>query len=184
MAVIALASWAVRLGFLADLLSKPVMVGYMAGVGVTMAVSQLPALTGVDSTHRETMARLFDFAGNLGDLRFPGLVVYRYDAPLCFANAENFRARVMAAVEAEVEPVEWVLLNMEANVEVDLTAIDMLEELRSELERRGVTLAMARVKQDLLVFLRRGGLADRIGSDHLFPTLPAAVDAFEGRSRR
>ena len=52
----------------------------------------------------------------------PGLVVYRYDAPLCFANAEDFRRRAMAAVESDHAPVEWFVLNAEANVEVDLTA--------------------------------------------------------------
>ena len=52
----------------------------------------------------------------------PGLVVYRYDAPLCFANAEDFRERALAAVEESPTPVEWFVLNSEANVEVDLTA--------------------------------------------------------------
>ena len=59
----------------------------------------------------------------------PGLVVYRYDAPLCFANAEDFRRRAMAAVESDYAPVEWFVLNAEANVEVDLTALDALDKL-------------------------------------------------------
>ncbi len=111
----------------------------------------------------------------------PGLVVYRYDAPLCFANAEDFRARVLAAVEAEETPVEWVVLNMEANVEIDLTATDMLEELRTELVSRGIVLALARVKQDLAIYLERAGLIERIGEDHVFPTLPTAVEGFRNR---
>ena len=41
----------------------------------------------------------------------PGLVVYRYDAPLCFANAEDFRERALAAVEESPTPVEWFVLN-------------------------------------------------------------------------
>ena len=49
----------------------------------------------------------------------PGLLVYRYDAPLCFANAENFRSRALAAVDAGPEPPRWFLLNAEANVEID-----------------------------------------------------------------
>jgi SulP family sulfate permease len=114
----------------------------------------------------------------------PQLVVYRYDAPLCFANAEDFRTNVLAAVEEQAAPVEWVVLNMEANVEVDLTAVDMLEELREQLEERGTVMALARVKRDLAAYLERVGLIERIGADHVFPTLPTAVDAFHARGER
>ena len=70
------------------------------------------------------------------------------------------------------------MLNAESNVEVDLTALDALEELRADLERRGVVFAMARVKQDLLVALQAAGLVDRVGADRIYPTLPTAVDAY------
>jgi MFS superfamily sulfate permease-like transporter len=109
-------------------------------------------------------------------------MVYRYDAPLCFANAEDLRARVLASLASETDPVEWVLLNMEAKVEIDLTALDMLEDLRVELASRNIVLAFAQVKRDLAVYLERTGLSDRVGSDHIFFTLPTAVDAFERRS--
>jgi sulfate permease, SulP family len=112
----------------------------------------------------------------------PGLVVYRYDSPLFFANAEDFRTRALAAVDDAPAPVEWFLLNAESNVEVDLTALDAVEELRAELDRRGIVFAMARVKQDLLLALEAAGLADRVGAERIFPTLPTAVQAFEARS--
>jgi MFS superfamily sulfate permease-like transporter len=102
---------------------------------------------------------------------------------LFFANAEDFRTRVLAAVAAETIPVEWLLLNMEANVEIDLTATDMLEDLRSELASRGIVLALARVKQDLAVYLERTGFLARIGADHVYPTLPTALEGFESRKR-
>ena len=108
----------------------------------------------------------------------PGLVVYRYDSPLFFANAEDFRTRALAAVEAAPEPVEWFVLNAEANVEVDLTALDAVEELRAELARRGVVFAMARVKQDLRDELDAAGLVDRVGAERIYPTLPTAVQAY------
>ena len=79
----------------------------------------------------------------------PGLVVYRYDSPLFFANAQDFKRRALDSVDQADGPVEWLLLNAEANVEVDITSMDALEELRAELERRGIVLALARVKQDL-----------------------------------
>jgi sulfate permease, SulP family len=108
----------------------------------------------------------------------PGLVVYRYDAPLCFANAENFRQRALGAVAASPTPVEWFVLNAEANVEVDLTAVDALDDLRAELDRRGIVFALARVKQDLRADLMAAGLVDRIGDERIFPTLPTAVQAY------
>ena len=72
------------------------------------------------------------------------------------------------------------MLNAEANVEVDITALDALEELRAELAGGGIVFALARVKQDLLDALRAAGLVDRIGAERIFPTLPTAVEAYVG----
>ena len=112
----------------------------------------------------------------------PGLLVYRYDAPLFFANAEDFRTRAMAAVDANPDPVRWFVLNAEANVEVDFTALDAVDQLRQDLARRGIVFAMARVTWHLREALDAAGLLDTIGEDHIYPTLPTAVQAY--RSRR
>ncbi|GFG50299.1 hypothetical protein MAGR_17400 [Mycolicibacterium agri] len=87
----------------------------------------------------------------------------------------------MAAVDDNPEPVEWFILNAEANVEVDLTALDALDELRDDMARRGITFAMARVKQDLRDALAAAGLLDKIGEDRIFMTVPTAVEAFHRR---
>jgi MFS superfamily sulfate permease-like transporter len=110
----------------------------------------------------------------------PGLVVYRYDAPLFFANAEDFRERARAAVDHSPVPVEWFVLNSEANSEVDLTALEALDQLRTELTERGIVFAMARVKQDLRDALHAAGLLDKIGEDRIFFNLPSAVEAYRG----
>lgn len=107
--------------------------------------------------------------------RVPGLVVYRYDAPLCFANAEDFRGRALAAVDGTTR---WFVLNAEANVEIDVTAVDALDQLRAELSARGIVFAMARVKQDMRDLLDAAGLVGAIGEDRIFMTLPTAVDAY------
>jgi MFS superfamily sulfate permease-like transporter len=107
-----------------------------------------------------------------------GLVVYRYDSPLFFANVEDFKRRALASVDLADTPTEWFLLNAEANVQVDITAIDALEELREELDHRGIVLAMARVKQDLQNDLRPSGFLERVGEDRVFMTLPTAVQAY------
>ena len=77
--------------------------------------------------------------------------------------------------------MKWFVLNAEANVEVDLTALDVLDQLRAELDSRGIEFAMARVKQDLRDALQAAGLVDKIGEDRIFMTLPTAVEAYRNR---
>ena len=110
----------------------------------------------------------------------PGLVVYRYDSPLFFANADDFLGRAHGRRCARTEPSrEWFVLNAEANVEVDLTAVDTLEQLRAHTRRaQGIVFAMARVKMDLRDQLAAAGFVDRVGEDRIFATLPTAVAAF------
>jgi SulP family sulfate permease len=74
--------------------------------------------------------------------------------------------------------VRWFVLNTEAIVEVDITAVDALEALRRDLAERGIVFGLARIKQDLRADLAPSGLLDRIGEDYLFPTLPTAVAAY------
>ncbi len=157
----------------------------LVGIGIAVALSIADLFRRVARAHDAVQGTVPGLAG-LHDVddypearTIPGLVVYRYDAPLFFANAEDFETRVLAAVDAAA-PVEWVVLNMEANVEVDLTALDHLEDLRAELTSRGIVVALARVKQDLAVYLERTGFLARIG-DHVYPTLPTALEAFRAR---
>jgi len=107
-----------------------------------------------------------------------GLLVYRYDSPLFFANVEDFKRRALASLDRVDSPTEWFLLNAEANVQVDITAMDALEELREELARRGIVFAMARVKQEVREDLRLTGFVELVGEDHIFATLPTAVQAY------
>jgi high affinity sulfate transporter 1 len=160
----------------------------LIGIGVAVALSVGDLVRRIARAHDAVQGIVPNLAG-LHDIEdypeartIPGLVVYRYDAPLCFANVADFRRNVLKAIDDETAPVEWVLLNMEANVEIDLSATDMLEELRDHLESRGIVMALARVKQDLALYLRRTGLEQRIGTDHIFPTLPTALEAFKSRA--
>lgn len=129
------------------------------------------------------LAGFHDVSDWEGAVTRPGLVIYRYDAPLCFANAEHFEQRCLEALEAEQgrspEPVRWLLLNAEAIVDIDSTAAAKLQELIVTLEQRGIRVALARVKQDLYATLQRAGLVERIGSPWIFPTIGTAVAAYE-----
>nr|WP_239579004.1 sulfate permease [Microlunatus panaciterrae] len=154
------------------------------GIGVAIALSLLDLLRRIVNPHDGILGYVPGLPGmhDVDDYatgrQVPGLVVYRYDSPLFFANAENFKNRVMAAVEASDTPVEWFLLNAEANVEVDLTAVDVLDEVRRILESQGIVFAMARVKQDMRDALAAAGFVQRLGDDRIFMTLPTAVEAY------
>jgi MFS superfamily sulfate permease-like transporter len=97
---------------------------------------------------------------------------------LFFANADDFKRRALASLEQGDGDVEWFVLNTEANIHLDSTALDALEALRVELERRGIVFALARVKQDVRDALVAGDLIARVGEQHVFMTLPTAVQAY------
>ena len=128
--------------------------------------------------HVEGVAGMHDIDDYPGATMTPGPLVYRYDAPLYFANARDFRKRALAAADAHAAGLHWFVLNVEANVHIDITAMDALEEVRAKLADRGVVFAFARVKHDILGPLRTYGLAERVGADRLFPTLPTAEAAY------
>ena len=160
----------------------------LVGVGIAVGLSVIELFSRVARPHDAVLGKVPGLAGlhDIDDWKdaktIPGLVVYRYDAPLCFANAENFKRRSLEAIEAEVTPVEWFVLNMEANVEIDITAIDMLSELRDELTVKNITFAMARVKQDLYLDLKKAGFLKNNQAEHIYPTLPTSIAAFEQRN--
>ncbi|WP_418001615.1 SulP family inorganic anion transporter [Mycobacterium sp. PDNC021] len=161
--------------------------GVLNGVLVAVGLSILDLLRRIAHAHDSVLGFVPGLAGmhDLNDYAtaapLPGLVVYRYDAPLCFANAQDFHKRALAAVDRTDGHVEWFILNAEANVEVDLTALDALDQLREDLAQRGIVFSIARVKQHLRDALAAAGLLARIGEDRIFPTLPTAVDAFRHR---
>jgi sulfate permease, SulP family len=159
----------------------------LVGVAIAVGLSIIDLLARLARPHDAVQGSIPELPG-LHDINdwpggttIPGLVIYRYDAPLCFANAENFKSRALKAIESESIPVEWFVLNTEAIVEIDITAIDILEELIDELSDRGITFAMARVKRDLYAQLLRSGLLDKVNVDRVYLTLHTAIDSFESR---
>ncbi|MGW3115760.1 SulP family inorganic anion transporter [Streptomyces sp. NPDC001107] len=174
------------LGCLAGVLTLDILYGVIVAVGLSVA----ELLTRVARPHDAVEGLVPGVAGmhDVDDYpqarTIPGLLVYRYDSPLFFANAQDFHRRALAAVDEQTTPVRWFVLNTEANVEVDITALDAVDEVRRELTRRGVVFALARVKQDLLDDLEAYGLAEAVGRDLIFPTLPTAVAAYREWGRK
>ncbi len=160
------------------------VVGILYGVLLAIGLSVAEMLARVARPHDAIQGLVPGLAGmhDIDDYPqatlIPGLVVYRYDSPLFFANAENFRRRALAAATARDGAVAWFVLNVEANVEVDITALDAMDAVRAELTHRGIIFALARVKRDLLDDLDAYGLTEKVGADRIFPTLPTAVAAY------
>ncbi|HEY9615571.1 MAG TPA: solute carrier family 26 protein [Microcoleaceae cyanobacterium] len=159
----------------------------LVGVGIAVGLSVIELFARLSRPHDAVMGEapglpgLHDINDWEGATTIPGLVIYRYDAPLCFANVENFKRRAWAAIAAEQIPVEWFVLNTEAISEVDMTAIEALAEFQSDLAAQGITFALARVKQDLYAQLKRSGLLEQITPERVYFTLHTAITGFEAR---
>jgi MFS superfamily sulfate permease-like transporter len=109
--------------------------------------------------------------------QIPGLVIYRFDAPLFFANAEHFADRARAECRSRAG-VRWLIVAAEPMTDIDTTGAEELTALLDELEARGITLAFAELKGQAKDRLRSYGLYDRIGDARFFPTLGTAIDAY------
>ena len=110
--------------------------------------------------------------------RLAGLVLFRWDAPLFFANAELFHDRVLDAVDASPTPVRWLVVAAEPITSVDVTAADALVELDDALRAAGISLRFAEMKDPVKDKLKRFELFARFGEGAFFPTLGAAVSAY------
>jgi MFS superfamily sulfate permease-like transporter len=108
---------------------------------------------------------------------FPGLVIYRFDASLVFFNSDNFKARVRTVIREGPAPVRVFLLDAETMPYLDTTGAAVLDQVRGDLERDGIAMAIAAAKSPVRAMLDRTGLAARFGPDRLFRTVPAAVEA-------
>jgi high affinity sulfate transporter 1 len=110
--------------------------------------------------------------------QIPGLVLFRWDAPLFFANAEFFRERALDAIAHAPVPARWLVIAAEPVTSVDVTAADVLSELDRTLQESGVELVFAELKDPVKDKLKRFGLYAQIGEQNFFPTVGEAVGAF------
>src|SRR5712691_10047196 len=109
--------------------------------------------------------------------RLPGLVIYRFDGPLFFANAKTFRDEVRRLAKTDPPPV-WIVIAAEPVTDVDTTASDVLTELDEALNATGISLVFAELKDPVRAKIERYGLTRTIDPQHFFPTIAAAVAAF------
>jgi len=108
----------------------------------------------------------------------PGLIVYRFDSPLVFANAAFFTERLEELIANAGPGLQCVILDAEAISDFDSTAAEALENLDADLDRRGVELWIARANGPLRDLLTATGLMKRLGTEHIYPSVRAAVTAY------
>jgi MFS superfamily sulfate permease-like transporter len=109
---------------------------------------------------------------------FPGLVIFRFDAPIIFANASYFAEQVRQRIVDVPTPVREVLLPAQQINQLDSTGADQLGKLQAELRAKGITLSFAEVKSALREAMRRTGLEEKIGLDHFYESVHEGVQEF------
>jgi SulP family sulfate permease len=164
------------------------LVGVVA-VGVLEALILAVALTIFDAIRRsarphDAVLGWSESRGGYVDVSFhpsaeitPGVVVYRLDDRLFFANAHYTRGRVKEAVNASPTEVRWLIFDGEAMTHIDVTGLEELRALARDLRREGVTLVFARLKEGMRARLQDAGLTETPGLEHFYPTVRAAVEA-------
>ena len=162
------------------------VLGVLWGVGIAIGLSLLSFVRRAWRPHDAVLGRVDNLKGYHDTERhpearlIPGLVLYRFDAPIFFANAELFREHV--ATLARSGDVRWIVVAAEPVTDIDVTAGEMLGALNEELEAAGVELAFAELKDPVRERLRRYGVEEAIGAARFFPTLGVAVAAYLGET--
>jgi len=163
------------------------LLGVLPGIAIAVALSILNVFRRAWWPYETRLGRVEGLEG-YHDVRsypaaqhLPGLVIYRFDAPLIFANAKTFRDEIRRLAQADPEP-RWIVLAAEPVTDVDTTASDVLEELDEALNARGISLVFAELKDPVRRKIERYGLTRTIDPSHFFPTIGAAVAAFRAET--
>jgi high affinity sulfate transporter 1 len=158
--------------------------GAIPGIGLAIVIAIAEFLWDGWRPHSAVLGRAHGVKGYHDITRYPdarlipGLVLFRWDAPLFFANAEFFKERALDAVAKSPTPARWLVVAAEPVTSVDVTAADILAELDETLHARGMELCFAELKDPVKDKLKRFGLFTQFGERYFFPTIGAAVSRF------
>lgn len=160
------------------------VLGAIPGIGLAIVIAVIEFLWDGWRPHSAVLGRAEGVKGYHDITRYPdarqipGLVLFRWDAPLFFANAEFFKERILDAVAKSRAPVRWVVVAAEPVTSVDVTAADMLAELDETLHETGIEFCFAELKDPVKDKLKRFGLFAQIGETSFFPTIGAAASSY------
>ncbi|MGZ6695016.1 MAG: SulP family inorganic anion transporter [Solirubrobacteraceae bacterium] len=160
------------------------LLGVLAGIAIAVGLSILNIFRRAWWPYQTTLGRVPGLPGQHDRSlhpdaeQIPGLVIFRFDAPLFFANVRTFRDQIRRLARADPRP-RWILIAAEPITDVDTTAADILRTLDEELNAEGTSLVFAELKDPVRAKLERYELIGPLDPAHFFPTLDAAVDAFQ-----
>jgi high affinity sulfate transporter 1 len=160
------------------------VLGAIPGIALAIVIAVIEFLWDGWRPHSAVLGRVDHVKGYHDITRYPqarlipGLVLFRWDAPLFFANAELFHKRVLDAVASSPTPVRWLVVAAEPVTSVDVTAADAVCELDDTLHDAGIELRFAEMKDPVKDKLKRFGLSTRFGENTFFATLGEAVSAY------
>ena len=163
------------------------LLGVLPGIAIAVTLSILNVFRRAWRPYETELGRVEGLAGyhdvhsHPDAQRLPGLVIYRFDAPLFFANAKTFRDDVKRLARAEPKP-QWIVIAAEPVTDVDTTASDVLEDLDEALNAKGISLVFAELKDPAREKIERYGLTRTIDPRHFFPTVEAAITAFRAET--
>ena len=154
------------------------------GIGLAIALAIIEFLWDGWRPHSAVLGRADGVKGYHDIKRYPdarqipGLVLFRWDAPLFFANAEFFRERILDAVAKSPTPVRWLVVAAEPVTSVDVSAGDTVAELDETLHAQGIEGRFAELKHPVKDKLKRFGLFAQLGEQYFFPTIGVAVSSY------
>ncbi len=160
--------------------------GVVPGILIGVVLSLLGLINRIshppDAVLREVQGHGFHDLGDaaLGQT-IPGLLVYRFYAPLLFSNAGHFVDRVRSLIAESPTPVVWFLLDAQAITDIDVTAAESVHELHSELQKKGVALKIAHANRPLREILEKIGLEGELREENFYASVHECVDAFKAR---
>jgi len=158
--------------------------GVIPGIGLAIVAAVIEFLWDGWRPHHAVLGRVDGIRGYHDIKRYPdarlipGMVLFRWDAPLFFANAEQFHRRVLEALAQSPTAVRRIVVAAEPVTSIDVTSADMLDELEKELRPGGTELRFAEMKDPVKDKLKRFELFDRFDAKSYYPTVGAAVDAY------
>ena len=158
--------------------------GVIPGIGIAILIAIIEFLWDGWRPHYAVLGRVDGIRGYHDIKRYPdarrvpGLVLFRWDAPLFFANAELFHQRVLEAIAQSPTPVHRIIVTAEPVTSIDVTSADMLAELDHALTESDIELRFAEMKDPVKDKLRRFELFERFGAANFYPTIGSAVDAY------
>lgn len=160
------------------------VLGAIPGIALAVVIAVVEFLWDAWRPHSAVLGRAEGIKGYHDIKRYPdarlipGLVLFRWDAPLFFANAELFQERILEAAATSPTPVRWLVVAAEPVTSIDITAADVVAELDHTLRRAGIELCFAELKDPVKDKLKRFGLFTQLGEDGFFPTIGSAVSTY------